>query len=216
MHHRARPRAIERLRRSQTARKPEQLCCQLHVGEHKRRGVASSRQQLVVRDWTRPTARVGEPRDYIIEARRSRRHGAAVEPQRQGAADDATRLRQRRGHFVPGSEPAARMPSLGVEARGSSETPTFARVPSCPRTLLAPPLVGLQPSGSCLFHGHHDDPSIGSRLALPPTTANLTGRVGGRDRSRLVRPPRPRLRLTPDSRPLLDCPPCIGRVLRGH
>ena len=80
----------------------------------------------------------------------------------------------------------------------------------------APPLVGLQPSGSCLFHGHHDDPSIGSRLALPPTTANLTGRVGGRDRSRLVRPPRPRLRLTPDSRPLLDCPPCIGRVLRGH
>ena len=36
-----------------------------------------------------------------------------------GAAQDA-------GLLVP----AARMPSLGVEARGSSETPTFARVPS--------------------------------------------------------------------------------------
>ena len=30
-----------------------------------------------------------------------------------------------------GSEPAARTPSLGVEARGSSEAPTFARTPSC-------------------------------------------------------------------------------------
>ena len=33
--------------------------------------------------------------------------------------------------IVPRSEPAARMPSLGVEARGPSEAPTFARSPSC-------------------------------------------------------------------------------------
>ena len=42
------------------------------------------------------------------------------------------------------------MPSLGVEARGSSETPTFARVPSCREALLAPPQASTPGTGGRL------------------------------------------------------------------
>ena len=74
------------------------------------------------------------------------------------------------------------MPSLGVEARGSSEAPTFARVPwPAAKTLLAPPhlwasgpCVQLSDSGSWssffLFHGKL---RLASGLRRPPRWSRL-------------------------------------------